>query len=299
MSTLGLKNMSICFVEDCTFNQDCVCSKELIAGSEQCNNTKEIETLKLKKEYERVFSPECCKSIALCTITKGSQQKWLTNDGQYLLKGLLHYQERYWNDDIVEVIAAGIGKQLGIFCLEQHLGRMGNFDCSYSKNWGEKKFIPFTRLDPQSKIREYLTTEDKIQYALDTIYEKTHLDYKEYFMEMCTLDWIIGNEDRHENNFGVWYNGNTYEKAILFDFGLGLFEHDICYKGLALAEAKKKMQMLPFGHWSKAIEYLSKLTAVPTGSVVVKYLMPNELARDYIVEVLGHLGIEVIDNESL
>ena len=63
---------------------------------------------------------------------------------------------------------------------------------------------------------------------------------------MSILDFLVGNEDRHLNNFGVLFNGKDYKLAPLFDFGLGLFEHDRRYESEPFRECLQLMESKPF-----------------------------------------------------
>ena len=40
------------------------------------------------------------------TSTKGNQRKWRTRDGKYYIKENFFYLDRYWRDDMVEVVAS-------------------------------------------------------------------------------------------------------------------------------------------------------------------------------------------------
>ena len=57
-----------------------------------------------------------------------------------------------------------------------------------------------------------------------------NVNYTDYLIVMAIIDFLIGNEDRHLNNFGVLTDDSTYRLLPLFDFGLGLFEHDRRYE---------------------------------------------------------------------
>ena len=63
---------------------------------------------------------------------------------------------------------------------------------------------------------------------------------------MIVFDFLLGNEDRHYNNFGVLFREGEFKVAPLFDFGLGLFEHDKKYSNLDLDNAILKMDGKPF-----------------------------------------------------
>ena len=82
-------------------------------------------------------------------------------------------------------------------------------------------------------------------------------------------------------NFGVLYDGIGYEIAPLFDFGLGLFEHDVFYKELPLEQCIQKMTKKPFHDWNQALNYFAGITVLPEKNTIQipKKLLPNSLAE--------------------
>ena len=47
-------------------------------------------------------------------------------------------------------------------------------------------------------------------------------------IDLAVVDCLVGNVDRHTRNFGLFFNTHSgkYEIPLLFDNGMGLFEHD-------------------------------------------------------------------------
>ena len=205
---------------------------------------------------------------------------------------------RFWNDDLVEIIASDIGKQLGFHCIPQYLGRINGRNCSYSEYWKDVKFVFFRKLDKLQLFEEYENAGDRVKYALDLIWQKTGLDYKEYFYQMTLLDMIVANEDRHLSNFGVLWDGREYKKAPLFDFGLGLFETGTEYRGRSLADARKLIVQKPFGSWLCALDYLHQIYEPAPFSDVIRIddIIPNQLAGEYLNCIFTELGIAYENN---
>lgn len=112
---------------------------------------------------------------------------------------------------------------------------------------------------------------------------------------MTIIDFLVGNEDRHFFNFGTLYDGNNYKVAPLFDFGLGLFEHDVYYKNLTLEQCITKMSKKPFHDWDAALNYFASVVVLPkqTSVQISKKLLPNLLAESYLCYSCKQLGIEV------
>ena len=64
------------------------------------------------------------------------------------------------------------------------------------------------------------------------------------------MDLLVLNQDRHFKNFGVFYNNikKQFEPALLFDFGMGLFENDNQFDDMnTLEECMRYSYIDPFG----------------------------------------------------
>ena len=119
---------------------------------------------------------------------------------------------------------------------------------------------------------------------------------------MIVLDYILANEDRHLNNFGVNLNEKgKFTLPPLFDFGIGLFEHDEKYNTLPLQIAMRKIKAQPFNvSLEKSFCAASKLIGKPiTGEISLEGLkFPNRLARTYIETICKRIGIVVKGNKN-
>lgn len=285
----------LCEIVDCKLNKGEVCSINANFDDVECRKCRVLPENKIKKDYFQFFNKKDCIQLDIISSSKGAQRKWLSKDEQFLIKEQFYYQLRYWNDDLVEVIASGIGKQLGINCVEQWLGNISGSDCSFSHYWGDKRFISFGRFSGYEKILEYTDVVDRIKFAIDLAFKITQLDLTQYLANMTIMDFLIGNEDRHFFNFGILHDGKNYEIAPLFDFGLGLFEHDVFYKDLSLEQCISKMSKKPFHSWDKALDYFASAINLPkiTDVKISRRLLPNSLSEPYLRYSFGKLGIEV------
>lgn len=285
----------LCEIIDCKLNRDNICSVNANFDNANCKQYRVLPENPIRKNYDGLFHKKDCIALDLQSSSKGAQRKWLSGDKKFLIKEQFYYQLRYWNDDLVEVIASSIGKQLHINCMEQWLGNISGQDCSFSYYWGDKKFIPFGRLEHYRGIEEISDVVDKIKYTVELLNDNTHLDFTQYLADMTVLDFLVGNEDRHLFNFGALYNGMDYEVPALFDFGLGLFEHDVYYKSLTFEQCLAKMSKKPFHDWDKALNYFAAIAVLPEATEVKisKKLLPNLLAEPYLVYSFKQLGIGV------
>lgn len=286
--------MHICNIGDCEWNRDAVCIKGLQQGSIECKLQVKVPENVVSTGTRIDFSSTQCNELNTKSTSKGAQRKWKTSDNKFFLKERFYYEMRFWNDDLVEVIASDVANRFGFNAIKQQLGTIDGRNCSFSECWTDVKFLPFAKFDREAQIKEFNTPADRIKFALDLIYKKTGLDYKEYFTQMTIIDRLVANEDRHLNNFGVFWNGKEYKQAPLFDFGLGMFETGTEYFGKSIEEAGKLVKQQPFGNWEESLEYLSGLVNIELNDFKVsnKYVFPNKLGREYFEKIMQQLGVQ-------
>ena len=150
------------------------------------------------------------------------QKRWKIIDGKRCLvkSGSAPYSQQPFN----EVIAAIIMKRLGI----DHV--------SYSLMWLNDK--------PYSVCEDFITKDTELISAWRVLQLRTKANHENEYLHyvnickelgvdivpaidrMIVLDYIIANEDRHFNNFGLLRDANTLEwigAAPIFDSGTSLW----------------------------------------------------------------------------
>ena len=224
-------------------------------------------------------------SLSVATSSQGNQPKWKTPDGQWYIKECFDYQDIHWRDDKVEVISSQYAKLchldlFGVKVLEQEPCFVDGRPAVRSKNFCDEHqyFIPFYRLIGAHLIPRDCSVEDRLNLYSNILLEATGLHYTNYLFVMMVLDCIISNEDRHLSNFGALYSTETQSYSIppLFDFGLGMLEHDIKYREMPLAKCVNRIDGKPFAGKNKKV--LQKLTTVYPD--VVKRLLPDSIELD-------------------
>lgn len=235
--------------------------------------------------------------------SKGNQRKWYDRENNRYVKEQLDYQGIKWDDWKVECIPQEIISSMGtgIKVVQQYPVQLscGTFGvCSYSfidKEAGEG-FISFQRIleKMNSTFNERLFPIDRFKFVIDVMERYCGLDCTEYLIVMTLLDYIVLNEDRHLNNFGVIKCKNSYRLAPLFDFGIGMFEGSLKYKGKTYEQALLRVDGKPF-----ATDLYSILVALnrdkqtrdilqrvlPHSIDVQKKWIPNTLAEQHLEQV--------------
>lgn len=254
------------------------------------------------KASARVVSIESLKEISLASSSKGNQRKWVElSTGRYI-KEQFFYQGKYWNDWKVELLSSIIHKTMDtrVKIVEQSPVQL---DCGtmavISDNFcaEDETFISFNRIIQRKGIEynEKLFPLEKFEFVKNTVLEECGIDITEYLIVMAVIDYILLNEDRHLNNFGVIKGSYGYREAPLFDFGLGLFEHDKKYEGKLYDTAVLRINGKPFCEDMQAILYalarssyteiLDRVLCNVKYEDVVVYA-PNDLGKVHLKEAL-------------
>ena len=260
----------------------------------------------------KVFKTSDLLGLQCGSTSKGNQMKWYDSKNDFYIKAQFYFQDKFWRDDLVECIAAQLGKQL--YLSDKKVQVLEQLPCKidlgyntiygvYSKNFCNKDevFIPFSRILNAKKIQfPYSCSIDtKWAFVLNTLNNLTQTDCSDYLLVMSLLDFLVGNEDRHISNFGVIYYNGDFRISPLFDFGLGLFEHDRKYENLPLKQCISKMECKPFArHNEDLIAFISSEYTIqeylPDKFDLTGIELPSLKASSYILNRAKMLNVEVI-----
>ncbi len=236
------------------------------------------------------------------TTSKGNQQKFYDTINKSYIKLAFRYQDKEWKDYMVEHLSWRLSTMtdtLGIQIIKQDIvnTKMGYACVSKDFTNGDYEFVSIYKLmrghvpwkEHGKSFRIYNT-------LVKFVNDNCNIDITDYLVVMIIFDCLLLNEDRHYNNFGVLFNGE-FKVAPLFDFGLGLFEHDKMYNNCDLQKALSLCTVKPFDRNPfKPVEMLlnigliDKVTKVVAGiRVPSKVLFPNELGYEYFNFALERL----------
>lgn len=253
---------------------------------------------------------------SLCSTTsKGNQEKWFHPDMNSYIKAAFDYQDIVWKDYLCEIIAAKLGNQLGLDVVAAFPCRIldvsGVLPGSYTNNFldNTEEFISAYRIfdamgrDISALIRNK-TVCDRILWVIDRFKEFSELDLSDYINRMIVLDFLVGNEDRHLNNFGIVVNRNTgkFRMAPLFDNGLSLLEHDRRYLGAPFQFSLKKMDGKPFCKSLKRAyeESRQMFPEVPKIDLDLGGLvLPSRRAFDYLKYSSEVMGLRLVASKEV
>ena len=241
------------------------------------------------------------EELSLLSTSKGNQEKYYSSEENAFIKLRFYYDNKYWNDFLVEVISSKVFASLptGVSVLKQlPVWTNKGWGC-YSKNFcNNGKFLSFENLLETNRLR--FTDNDRYRYVLD-VYAKYNIDATTYIDTMIVLDAVVLNEDRHLNNFGILYKDGAFTLPPIFDNGLGLFEHDYKYSyvtelGVALRKAKAKPFNVDFFKSVQKNVSSASLSTILKGLYIPDDLyVPNSLAARHLNSVKQRLEVFIND----
>ena len=259
---------------------------------------------------DTVFDVRNLVSLQLGSTSKGNQDKWYDTQQNLFVKGPFYYQNKLWKDYLVEIIASEIGKQLNTFevnVLQQHPCIIKMLDGTYvhgcySADFSvDGDFVTFKKLLKELGIQRFTgSLESRFHMIIELYKEYYSVDSTKYLIVMFLIDYLVGNEDRHTNNFGILMTqSGEFKLPPLFDFGIGLFEGELEYQNMCYEEAKRQLISKPF--YNNAVENVDCLRgmfpdafdSILSDLDLSQCIMPNGKASMYLQECATHLGIKL------
>ena len=134
--------------------------------------------------------------------------------------------------------------------------------------------------------------DDAIEYIISFVKKYTDVDITEYLADTFVLDAFILNEDRHFNNLGVIFDGDSYRPAPIFDNGKSLFTGNSKFDpNKSISENKRIAFAKAFsGDFSLNMKYLqTHASFVPDRDRILKNLSSYDLNADSIYRRLYEL----------
>jgi len=230
------------------------------------------------------------------STSKGNQEKYYDRLRKRFIKLPFEYKGRLWKDYMVEALSSmvfGEKSVLDIDIVKQNVcqttdGRM----CSVSSDFNAERGTEWCSMERLLKanslsISDNMFPEQRFKTLVKMCLYEYEIDITDYLVVMIVADYLLLNEDRHLNNFGICRRRDgRFEVAPLFDFGLGLFEHDTIFEGKSLEQAMEFVECKPFAkshslqvQMLKNLGYEKKISEVVQSiHDVGRELFPSELA---------------------
>ncbi|MBQ7618327.1 MAG: hypothetical protein IJS50_05575 [Desulfovibrio sp.] len=228
---------------------------------------------------ELAFSPTSRKIIALASrspeyASDGAMRKcWIRRDETiYLMKADDWPNQGNYNQVFAEYFASQLAKAFGIeavpYFLESRINRKGQEEivclCPIFTSI-EKSFLSAKDYFLYHGLKESDLLPSWLENA---IYHENLVKYysREIYEDMMVFDVIIGNQDRHLNNFGYFFDGTNCKilsPAPLFDHGFSLLAGVITREDLTLEECLLEANRGAFLDFSTQLKYFLKARHYP------------------------------------
>lgn len=227
------------------------------------------------------------------------EKHWLQNDNEL---GLFKYPKSTSTfEHISEHIASNIGKKLKIPCADVDIGTYnGRQGClSYlvtNPNETMYEGITFLQIQYNDYDESTLRCSDGKRYSFEMIWNSLVNNYlrNSFFLSVPIFDFIIGNSDRHHNNWAVLIDNNfKFRLSPLYDNGSSLCsyvkEEDID----SYYQDKNRFIALVTSKSRSCISINDKKK--PCHNDVIRYLLTNNyISSDYITDLITPLTDDVI-----
>lgn len=155
---------------------------------------------------------------------KGSRQKRLVVDKNNKIAMFKYEREDYLvSEACSEKMCYEIAKVLGYPCAEIELaydenGKLGVLNYLFTNFKNLEHIDAISYLNQQNSLRPYYYTISNIKKMLDELNPKLFSE----FIRILVFDALVGEQDRHEENWGLIKENNIYQISPLYDNGCNL-----------------------------------------------------------------------------
>ena len=239
--------------------------------------------------------------LTLSSTSKGDALKWYQPDQNCYIKANRIDHGHEYQDSIAEIIAARVGSLLHIDTVPYTLCRillddgksiLGTISPNFCHE--NETYLSFeTMVESMDEPVQWATSaKENYELVIELFTSLTGLDARTYLNTMLLFDYLICNEDRHLNNFGILHNDETgvFRFPPLFDNGYALGFMQAEHKPLEqyLYSCKAKPFSTSFSKQLRLVSYLPEGIVLPDSipeSVLDDLPLPDTM-RAYCMDIL-------------
>lgn len=235
-----------------------------------------------------------------------SEKIWLVNQENEDV-GLFKFRKtEFTTEHLSEKIATQLAELLNLECMRVDIGsyekRIGSF--CYKINEKDESLIEGIQLISKyyPDYNQITLYDESIQeyYSMDMILKSLQeYSFQKEFFKIPIFDFLIGNTDRHQNNWAILQNGNDIRLCPLYDNGSSL----CCYIDENKIESylgndKVKFNSLVDSKSKSRIRIDGKNKKEPTHLNVMKFLLENyyEDVIEMVNDILYNINEESVNN---
>lgn len=157
------------------------------------------------------------------TIIKGTRKKRVAFDKKENKIAIFKYEEYDCTESCSEKMAYEIAKVLGYDCArielaEDENGTIGILNYLFVNTQVSQHIDAISYINQENTTREQFYTIENIKKCLDKIDNQLF----EQFLKVLVFDALIGETDRHEENWGILIEHGKYKVSPLYDNGCNL-----------------------------------------------------------------------------
>ena len=166
-------------------------------------------------------------------VLKGTREKRIVIDSRTGEKAYFKYEKYNCSEACSEKMCYEIAKVLDYPCAHIELGldengNIGILNYLFIDKMKSEHTDAISYINKNSKERKEFYTIENIKKCLDEISSNLF----EVFLRIMVFDALVGETDRHEENWGITKIGNDYQISPLYDNGCNLLRD---FKNLDLA----------------------------------------------------------------
>jgi hypothetical protein len=203
------------------------------------------------------LSKSYIERLSTNSTSKGNQEKYYNHDTNEYIKLQFFYDGKYWMDPLVERMSSRLATMMGLpedkVVRQRVVMTNKKLYASVSKDFmkPDEDWIPAIKIMKSAgkwPVSSMLIPDKEFNRICTSFNKVCNVDISEYIVNMSVIDFLLLNVDRHYNNFGIIKTQDGYQISPLFDFGLGLFEHDRMYENMSLRTAISKSDFKPLSN---------------------------------------------------
>lgn len=231
-----------------------------------------------------------------------SEKIWIVNPANGEIGLFKFTKSKYTTEHLSEKIATEIAQLINIECMKVDIGiydsRVGSL--SHKINEDDENLIEGIRLinkyypsyNPNSLYDEEKGEHYSLEMILNSLQE---YDFKKEFFKIPIFDFLIGNTDRHQNNWAILQRDKDIQLCPLYDNGSSL----CCYIDESRIESylgndKVRFKSLVDTKSTSRIRINKYTKKEPTHLEVLEFLKNNYY--DYVIDIVKTISYNINKN---
>jgi HipA-like C-terminal domain len=261
------------------------------------------------RDEEFAEYPEGARDKTLLYCPTSSVNQFLRTGHRYLFKrSSPRYEEQFW----VEIIAYRLGSQMGIpvppafvaydskkgqsgALIEWFLNQVDSFSYEAYIPGGDycQQYIP--NFDRKKGEQHNFETVAQIFTDLSKKHPSFNTDWKSYWAKALTFDALIGNTDRHQDNWGIIVNPTNDEMRIspVFDNGTSM-GHEIFSNKFALYDDKSRLEKYVSKGWHHMKWKLNDTSPMEHLELLKKFAGKYPETHTVMLDCLKNINYEIL-----